>query len=133
MIKDIVVNLSVEGAGTASDFAVSVASMFGAHLSAVAFEYEPMIPPTDTGTIPADLIESQRLDNETNARNAVARFDAAAKRAGLSPESRTVRASVAGAGDVFGHIARNFDLSVVGQAESGKAVPDDMIIEGALF
>jgi nucleotide-binding universal stress UspA family protein len=133
MIKDIVVNLSVEGSRQATDFAVSVASAFGAHLAGVAFQYEPIVPATDMGGIPVDLIEIQRADNEKRAGDARAAFEEAARRAGLSFESRVVEASVAGASDGFGRIARRFDLSVVGQAEPEKSTFDELIIEGALF
>ena len=39
----------------------------------------------------------------------------------------------ASAGDQFGHIARRFDLSVVGQAEPETSAIEDKIIEAALF
>jgi nucleotide-binding universal stress UspA family protein len=133
MIKDIVVNLSVAGSRRATDFAVSVADAFGAHLAGVAFQYEPIIPATDMGGIPVELIEIQRADNEKKAADARAVFDEAARRAGLSSESGIIEASVAGASDVFGRIARRFDLSVVGQAEPAKSTFDELIIEGALF
>ena len=133
MIKDIVVNLSVAGPRHATDFAVSVASAFDVHLAGVAFQYEPVIPATDMGGIPVELIEIQRADNEKKAGDAKAAFDEAARRAGLSFESGIIEASVAGASDVFGRIARRFDLSVVGQAEPDKSTFDELIIEGALF
>lgn len=45
MIKDIVANLSVGPTrAVATDFAMSVAATFDAHLSGIAFRYEPMIP-----------------------------------------------------------------------------------------
>ena len=133
MIKDIVVNLSVAGSRQAPDFAVSIASTFDVHLAGVAFQYEPVIPATDMGGIPVELIEIQRADSEKKAGDAKAAFDEAARRAGLSFESGIIEASVAGASDVFGRIARRFDLSVVGQAEPDKSTFDELIIEGALF
>src|SRR5204862_1522500 len=95
--------------------------------------YEPMIPPTVMGSIPASLIESQRADNEKIAADALAKFDATAKRAGVSFESRVVSASLAGAADRFGAMARRFDVSVIGQAEPNKISPEELIVEGALF
>jgi nucleotide-binding universal stress UspA family protein len=133
MIKDIVVNLSVEGSAAATGFAVSVASALKAHLAGIAFAFEPIIPATDMGGIPVELIESQRTENEGNAQSAIAKFEEAARREGLSAESRMVDASLAGASEVFGRLARHFDLSIVGQAEPDKATAEDMIIEGALF
>src|SRR5262249_18741335 len=72
-------------------------------------------------------------DNDKAATDALARFDAAAQRAGVSFESRAIGASVAGAAERLGAIARRFDLCVVGQAEPGKVAPEELIVEGALF
>src|SRR6516225_290196 len=48
MIKDIVANLSVGASrDVATDFAVSVAATFGAHLTGVVFRYEPLAPMAD--------------------------------------------------------------------------------------
>jgi nucleotide-binding universal stress UspA family protein len=134
MIKDIVVNISVAPIrDVAGNFAISVADAFGAHLAAVAFTYEPIIPPTITGGIPASFIDEQREQNETVAKDAIAAFDEAARRAGISYETRVLNASLAGGADLFGRIARRFDLSVVGQAEPDAVAPEELITEGALF
>jgi nucleotide-binding universal stress UspA family protein len=133
MIKDLVVNLSIDGRDVAGPFAISVAEAFGAHVAGVAFSYEPIIPPTVMGGIPAAYIDQQRAENDQAATDALARFDEAARRAGVSFESRALGASVAGAAERFGAIARRFDLAVVGQAEPGKVAPEELIVEGALF
>ena len=134
MIKDLIVNLSVAGGrDVAGPYAMSVAETFGAHVAGVAFAYEPVIPPTVMGTIPASLIEGQRTENEKAAADARARFDEAARRAGLSSESWSMWASVPGSADHFGAMARRFDVSVVAQTESGKLAPEEVIVEGALF
>ncbi len=134
MIKDIVVNLSIApSSDTAGAYAISLAEALSAHLAAVAFSYEPIIPPTIMGGIPASFIDEQRAQSDKDAASAIAAFEAAAGRAGISAESRTLNASVAGAADMFGRIARRFDLSVVGQAEPDKVAPEELIVEGALF
>jgi len=134
MIKDLVVNLT-EGAGSdvAGPYAISIAEAFGAHVAGIAFSYEPVIPPTIMGSIPASLIDSQRAENDKAAAAAIAKFEAAAKRAGVSFETRTVTAGLAGAADKFGAMARRFDLSVIGQADPAKSAPEELIVEGALF
>ena len=93
MIKDLVVNLTVGGRrDAAGPFAISIAEMFGAHVTGVAFAYEAVIPPTITGTIPASLIEDQRTGNEKAAAlDATARFDEAAGRA-LAFRAQSLRA-----------------------------------------
>jgi nucleotide-binding universal stress UspA family protein len=134
MIKDIVVNLSVGGqGGPAGDYAVSVASSFGAHLTGIAFVYDPIVPISGTGYIPAEVIESQQADNETAAKAALDRFAEATRRAGLSAEPLSLTASLAGAGDQFGRIARRFDLAVVGQPEPEASSVDEIVAETTLF
>ena len=134
MIKDLVVSLSVGASrDAAGPYAISVAETFGAHVAGIAFSYEPVIPPTIMGTIPASFVESQRDENDRAANDARAKFDEAARRAGVSSESRTLSASLAGSADRFATIARRFDLAVVGQAEPDRAAPEELIVENALF
>jgi nucleotide-binding universal stress UspA family protein len=134
MIKDIVANLSVgESRDVAADYAISVAETFGAHLAGVAFAYEPVIPGTIMGGMPADVIDASRAESERAAKAAATRFDQGAGRAGVSFESRVFDATLVGASDLFGRIARRFDVSVVGQAEPDKLAGEDLIIEAALF
>jgi nucleotide-binding universal stress UspA family protein len=138
MIKDIVVNLSVTkgsgpSGGPAGDYAVSVASALNAHLAGVAFVYDPIVPVSAAGYIPAEVIERQQADNEAGAKAAIDRFAEATRRAGLSAEPLTVTASLAGAGEQFGRIARRFDLAVVGQAEPETGTIESIIAETTLF
>jgi nucleotide-binding universal stress UspA family protein len=134
MVKDIVVNLT-GGAPQefAADYAISLARLFEAHVAGVGFIYEPVIPGSVMGGIPTDLIEAQREENTKTAKEATSRFEAAASRAGLSAEVRILDASVAGAADLFGRIARRFDLAVVGQARPREGASEELLIEGALF
>jgi nucleotide-binding universal stress UspA family protein len=134
MIKDTVVNLAVGNSrDVAADYAVSVADAFGAHVAGMAFAYEPVIPGTVMGSVPAELIEASLAESRKAAEDAIARFDQAAGRAGVSFESRVLDATLVAAADLFGRIARRFDLSVVAQAEPDKAAGEDLIIEAALF
>jgi nucleotide-binding universal stress UspA family protein len=134
MIRDIVVNLSVtKGAGPAGDFAVSVASALDAHLAGIAFVYDPIVPVSATGYIPAEIIERQQTDNEAEAKAAIGRFSEATRRAGLSAEPMMLTASLAGAGEQFARIARRFDLAIVGQTEPETSSVEDIIAEVALF
>ncbi len=134
MIKDIVVSLSVsKDGGFAGDYAVSVASAFEAHLTGIAFVFDPIVPVSGTGYIPAEVIETQQADNEAAAKAAIDRFAAATKRAALSAEPLSLTASFAGAGDQFGRIARRFDLAIVGQGEPETSPIEDIIAETTLF
>jgi nucleotide-binding universal stress UspA family protein len=134
MVRDVVVNLTGEGREDfAADYAVSLGQLFDAHVAGVGFVYEPVIPGTVMGGIPSDLIEVQREENAKAAREAASRFEAAAKAAAVSAEVRILDASVAGAADLFGRMARRFDIAVVGQARPGEGAAEELLIEGALF
>jgi len=133
MIKDIVVNLGLGDQDPAGNFAVSIAETFGAHVLGVAFAYEPIIPGSVMGGIPPEFIETQRAESEKEARKATARFEQAAKRAGVAAETRVLNASIAGAADQLGRIARRFDLAVVGQPARESPTADEVIDEGVLF
>jgi nucleotide-binding universal stress UspA family protein len=133
MIKDLVVNLPVDRQPTAADYAISIAQTFGAHITGIAFAYEPVVAPTVMGGIPGDWVEAQRAESAKAATAAIAQFEAAAQRSGLSADHRMLSAAVGGAADLFGRIARRFDLSVVGQTEPDRPAPEELIIENVLF
>ena len=133
MIKDIVVNLTIGvERDAAAHYAISLASLFKAHLVGVAFIDNPKIRPNLIAGIPAELIEAQRAAGENVAKEAVARFEAAAKQAGVVTESQIHDVAPGNAADTFGRIARRFDLSVIRQAGRDEAAQEP-IIEAALF
>ena len=134
MIKDIVVNLSVGAKhDVAADFAVSVAGAFEAHLAAVAFVYEPMVPGSLFDGTVVGIIQAQLAEAQKAAQAAIATFEESARRNGLSTESRLLETGLAGAGDLFGRIVRRFDLAIVAQADPETAGPEGLIVEAALF
>ena len=134
MIKDIVVNLSVDRpTDVAAGYAISVAEQFEAHLAAVAFAYEPVIPGTMYGGIPPEIIDAGRAEAEAIANAALKKFDAEAERAGISAQSHMFDATLVGGSEMFGSIARRYDLAVVGQADPDRVTQEELVIEAALF
>lgn len=134
MVKDIIVNLSVTTEGsTVGKYAISVAAALQAHLTGVAFIYDPVVPISGAGYIPADVIEIQRDDNETAAEAAIKSFNAASDQAGISAEPLMTSASLSGAGDQFARMARRFDLAIVGQAQPDISSVEQIIGENTLF
>src|SRR5271166_1897710 len=135
MIKDILANLPVGKSHDAfTHFAASVAAKLRAHLTGVAFVYEPLIPAmVDMYGIPPEIIESQRVKNEKAAKAAVAKFDEAARLAATSGETRTVDAPVDGAPGMLASIARRFDLSVLDQPQPDEPTLASLFVEAALF
>jgi nucleotide-binding universal stress UspA family protein len=133
MIKDIIVNLGLGERDPAGTYAVSIAEKFGAHVLGVAVAYDPVIPGAVMGGIPPEFIEAQRNETEKSARGAIGRFEQAAKRAGISAETRMLNASVAATADELGRLARRFDLVVLGQPQRDESTPEQVIVEGVLF
>jgi nucleotide-binding universal stress UspA family protein len=134
MVRDIIVNLSVtkEGGGVGK-YAISVAAALEAHLTGVAFIYDPVVPISGAGYIPAEIIETQLDDNETAAEAAIKSFTAASEQAGISAEPVMTSASLAGASDQFARMARRFDLAIVGQAQPDISSMEQIISETTLF
>jgi nucleotide-binding universal stress UspA family protein len=134
MIKDLVVNLTLGADGDpAAQYAVSIAEAFEAHIAGIAFAYDPVITPTVMDGLSAAWVDTQRTENHAAAQAAIDRFEAAAKREGLSAEHRIIEASLGGAARLFARIARRFDLAVIGQMDPERMMPDDLLIESALF
>lgn len=135
MIKDIVVNLSVDRPkDVAADYAISLAELFDAHLAAVAFVYEPVVPVVEFGPVPSAFLDDIRAENQQAAAAAVERFeDAAIRHEKISAAAHIFDATLVGGSDRFGTIARRFDICVVPQAEPEKSGVEELITEAALF
>jgi nucleotide-binding universal stress UspA family protein len=134
MIRDILVNLSVgKPRDVAGEFAASVAALFEAHLSAVAFAYEPVIGGSPFDWASPSIIENFRASQQAEAEKARKAFDDHARLAGISFESRVLSAGVADAASTFATLARNGDLSVVGQAKPDDDLGEHLTAEAALF
>src|SRR5262249_49000046 len=105
MLKDVVVNLSGRAPRDfAAEYAISIAATIGAHITGISFAYEPVIPDGTLGGVPVDLIELQRAENSKAANEAISRFDAAVKKAGISAETRILDATFGGAATPFAEI-----------------------------
>lgn len=134
MLKDIIVNLTPsQPHDPAADYAISLASLFGAHLTGVAFALEPSIPASAMGGIAGDVIDSAIAEAEQQAKDAIARFEAATKTQGVLSQHQMVTALVADAVNRFGQTARHFDLSVVLQPNPDDNTANDLILESVLF
>jgi nucleotide-binding universal stress UspA family protein len=125
MVKDIVVNLGLGARDPAGVYAISVAEAFEAHVLGAAVSYDPVIPGNTLGGT------SPYLESENKAHAAIGRFEQAAKREGLSYETRILSTSIAGAAEQLGRIGRRFDLIVLGQPERNS--PNGVIDEAVLF
>ena len=136
MLKDILVHLAtgIEDDATI-DYAISVAFAFDAHLAGAAFSNDEVPAALLANGVPPLWIDEYRQQSQDAAKSAVARFEAAVRRAGISAHAGWLPESLTGAANLFARMARRFDLSVVRQAQV-HAGPSDLaplIIEAALF
>ena len=132
MIKDILLNLQNGSGHAAREYAISVAHLFEAHLTGIAFAYEPVNPGTIFDSAGA-IIAGYREELAAAARKARDDFKRAAQQASLSPEAHVIELGSNAVGEAFGRMARSHDLSIVGQARPDSEAPEEAIIEGALF
>ena len=134
MIKDILVNLSVgKPRDVAGDFAISVAALFDAHLSAVAFAFDPAIGGSILDGTSGPFIDELRARQKAAAEESQQAFDQRARLAGIIASSKVHSDDAADAAQVFGELARHYDLSIVAQEEPDDDLPQSLMIEAALF
>ena len=88
MIKDILVNLSYgPSRDGVSNYALSVAETFGAHIVGIAFAY----PVVAVGVgLPANFSRTQQAEAQERAESVATAFDEATRRAGVSAETRRI-------------------------------------------
>lgn len=133
MFKDIITHLSVRNDGRASqDYAISVARVLEAHLTGIAMAFALDTSGQSTGYLPIGKIEAEQREYEA-AQTALDRFAAATTRAGISAAPRLLHTGFANAANLFGRMARRFDLAVVPQAKPKENAVEAMISESALF
>jgi nucleotide-binding universal stress UspA family protein len=132
MIKDILVKISPAAFDHAGAYAISLAVMFEAHVSGIAFAYEPEILPDPSGQGSRRFMRI-REENEQAAAAAAAQFEKQASDAGATASARAVTTTLSAGYDLFGRIARRFDLAVVGQDDPDNEQSETPVAEGALF
>jgi len=134
MIKDILVNLAVgKQHDVAGDFAISIATLLDAHLSARAMACKLPIGGSILDGASADFIDSFTAERRTDAEKSRKSFDERCRRAGIRADSSVVTDYVAEVAQIFAQNARHYDLSVVAQEEPKSDLPESLIIEAALF
>src|SRR3974390_89534 len=135
MFKDIVVNLSLDPSRVAAtEYAVSVASIYQSQLTGIAFMYEPVLPSVYMGSSlhGSDMV-FHREEAKRRADNSIRLFEGIAKKVDLVVEAYALDTKPSRATDEFAKIARRFDLAIVGQAEPDNETLEVRIAEVALF
>src|SRR5258708_19538670 len=110
MIKDILGNLSY---GTSQDgvsnYALSAAETFGAHIVGTAFAYPVMA--SGVG-LSVNFIRAQRAEAQERAESLAAAFDEATGRAGVSADTPWIAAAIVDVPTPFAHFHLPFAHSL---------------------
>lgn len=132
MIRDLVVNLATTTKqDRARDYALSIGEQFDAHVTGIAFAYEPIIPVmSNVEGLPAAYLEKERAANEKAAQITKEKFLQSS--GAVRCESYSPQVTVSGAANLFAMFGRNYDLCVVEQADT-HTTQYDLLIEAALF
>ena len=134
MIKDVLVSIDVGNeSNLVAQFAISIALKFKAHITGVAFIYEPTKEFLFKTRLTERFQEQLHFEIEENASSAVARFERAIQGVGLSTASHLVRQQLLQRPETFGRIARYFDLVVLGQQRPNELTGEKEMIQAALF
>src|SRR5262249_62001601 len=129
MIKDIVVKLSPSSSDHAGAYAIWLAATCEAHVTAIAFAYEPEILPDPSGQGSRRFMRV-REENEQGASAAAAAFEKQAGAAGVAAGARAITTPISARDDLFGRIAPRFDLAGVGQDDPAKEQPAGRLAGG---
>ena len=134
MVTDILVNLTVgQPRDFAADFAISIASLFGAHLSAVAFALKPPVGGSVLDGLAPSIVDEWIARQRDDAERVKHAFDDRARQAGILANSRVFSDIAASAAQTFSTIARAYDLSVLAQARPDDDPLESLMIEATLF
>ena len=124
MIKNILVSLPTDPSSVGTvNYAVSIAVAFDAHLTGLAFVYDPFVPGTVFDGGATAFIATYRDQDEKAAKAAVAKFENAARDAGVSTSLQRLESGLQRLDDLFARFARRFDLTVVGQSYPAPTRP----------
>jgi nucleotide-binding universal stress UspA family protein len=134
MIKDILVCLSTDDSkDAAGDYAISLGRLFDAHVTGLAFAFIPVVPQSPImDAFGANFIDAQRSENRKAAQAAGKHFEERLASAGVRGAPLLLESGVAEAAKHFGHMARRFDLAMIGQAQPSRS-ERQVLIERALF
>jgi nucleotide-binding universal stress UspA family protein len=115
-----------------SDFALSLATEMGAHLTAAGIVLEIVPPASFMGEYPYDIM-AEAMDQAREAAQASFKKVAAAAPPTVQTELVMIQAISGQAREDFGRLARHFDIAIAGQGGDEGGSDDELMVEGALF
>jgi nucleotide-binding universal stress UspA family protein len=133
-IRDILVALAPGGDNDPGrDYALAMAAKHGAHVTAAAYAVVPEIPGSLTAPLVRGLVGDAQAEVEQQVNEARARFERAAKTAGVHHGFHGSAASLQAAAADLAQRARTADLTVMTQHRNDFERVGDVFMEAALF
>lgn len=133
-VKDILVALSPRSeSDRGREYALSMASQFGARLTGVIYAVEPPRSFSMYAEFTSELIERHVIEEKKAAQTARERFVAAAAKAGVANEFHSASGLLGGATADFVNRLRTADLAVLAQHDGAMEHVGDVFFESALF
>jgi nucleotide-binding universal stress UspA family protein len=130
-IKDVVVVLDASSR-TVGPYAASLASLFGAHLTATMLVHDPTASvawPEASVPLLTSVLESSREE----ARRVLEAFATTAQGLGVAVETEPVEVTLGLPGRALGPLARHFDLAVIEQPNPDAPGDREIMVESVLF
>ena len=132
-IKDVLMLLEPrDDKDVVANFATSFAATMGAHLTAAGLALELVPPASFMGDFPEDFVVEVTEKARQRVNDAYQRFSRIAS-ASTQTELVTIQALAGDARNKFSHLARHFDLTIVGQKDPDSDFEDGAMVEAALF
>lgn len=116
----------------ATPYAVSLASLVGAHLTGAVVQQD-VAPMTLVSELPKKLLEAMAQEGQAARDRAAERFLGTCSAAGVPAETVGIGGGARRIARAFGLLARHFDLSIVAQGGDETEAPDAEILSAAIF
>ena len=136
MLRDIVVHIPVDRSSQpVIDCAVSIGSIFDAHIDGIACVYPAFDPlmAFESSAANVAVINAATQSNIDKAASALDQFEIAARRVGISHGARCISNVTYDATPLLTGISRLYDLSIVAQPDYSKPNRDALVPEALLF
>lgn len=132
-MKDLLVVLDSNSRDEFVTYAVSVARMFDAHLTATGISLDFVPPPSFVGEYPYQFAAAAAEETSKAVHAIYDKFHGAADLAGIVTELHMIEGLPGRARQDFGRMTRTFDMIMIEQPNRDGTSGDELLVEASLF
>lgn len=132
-MKDLLVVLDTNSRDEFVTYSVSMARLFGAHLTATGISLDFVPPPSFVGEYPYQFAAAAAEETSRTVHAIYDKFHGAADLAGIVSELQMVEGLPSRARQDFGRLTRTFDMIMIEQPSRDGNVGDELLVEASLF